>query len=207
MNMINRKTYIILRRFVFIVWVALIAVPSGFAQENYSTVQLNGTDHNLNVKIVEEHCIDFYVIGMMNDQDAVIAEDVLADHIGINRARANFTSRRGQVITLMSSGVNEQTLADLLATVGFTIRNFSVRVINTPVTKSQGNEVHNTQCEENHGQVKRSVTHTVVTAEQRLKQIILMRKEAIKNGTPVYKYDKLIIELNQQIKSKNQQVK
>ena len=35
----------------------------------------------------------------------------------------------------------------------------------------------------------------------------LLRKNAIKEGTPVYKYDKLIIDLNKEIKLKNQKTK
>lgn len=200
--MIIRATYRILQSFVLTLVLLSLSVTVGFGQATYSSVDLNGTGESK-----EENRLDFYVIGMMSDQDAVIVEDVLADHVGIDRARANFSSRRCQVITLMGSNVNQSTLSDLLATVGFTLRNFTVRVINAPVESNLDNVVHNAECEQNHTVINSKVTHSIVTTEQRLKQIILLRKEALKNGTPIYKYDKLIIELNQQIKNEGKSKK
>ncbi len=198
--MINRMTYKKLQRFVLtLVVVSSMSITVGFAQSVSSSVDLVG-----NRQPQEENCLDFYVIGMLSAQDAIIVENALANHGGIDRARANFSSRRCQVITLMGSNVNQVTLSDLLATVGFTLRNFTVRVINAPVEASLENVVHNAECEQNHTVINSKVTHSVVTKEQRLKQIVLLRKEALKNGTPTYKYDRLILELNQQIKNKGE---
>lgn len=111
----------------------LLLGAQSFAQSKETKVTLkpgstkvDNTDPN---EIEEEKSIEFYIVGIKDENDVWAVEDLLTKQKGIDRARVAGNNGFCTVITLKGSDISEKDIMALMSALRFTINNYSERWI------------------------------------------------------------------------------
>ena len=104
----------------------------GFAQSrNITTVVMKpskSSQYPYN-QIEEEKALEFFIVGIEDEEDVWTAEDLLTSQKGIDRARISGDISFCTAITLKGANIDEEFITTLLASKGFKIENYSERWI------------------------------------------------------------------------------
>ena len=122
---------------IFIVGLLIIFSSQGIAQtRNVTTVEMKALtpiDYVINSNDnVEEKAIEFYIMGLSEENEIWTMEELLVNQKGIDRARMSSDMSYCVVITLKGSNINEEFIKTLVESKGFKIENYSERWINKP---------------------------------------------------------------------------
>lgn len=122
---------------IMIIGLFMILSYQGIAQtRNVTMVEMKALtpiDYVINSnQNIEEKAIEFYIMGLSEENEVWTMEELLANQKGIDRARMSSDMSYCVVITLKGSNINEEFIKILVESKGFKIENYSERWINKP---------------------------------------------------------------------------
>lgn len=117
----------------------LLFSTQGFAQtRNVTEVIMNpsmssGIEYPVK-PVVEEKALEFFIVGIADENDVWVMEELLMSQPGIDRARISADQAFCLVITLKGSKIDETFITSLVKSKGFSIEKYSERWIHKRVT-------------------------------------------------------------------------